>query len=461
MTEPFASLPPRDPVIFTGATVLTMDADLGDLRDCDIEVVDGAIRRVGTDLQGSGASRVDARGMTILPGLVDTHTHVWGTFLRDVVGDGPDSGWFATKTAFGPHIRPEDTYASVRLGMAEMLMAGVTTVHDWAHNVQSAADADANLAAHLDSGARVHFTYGSPSVHPSRTADEMRLMTAPTVRGFDEAMGFDDVVRVRDQWVPRFEGRLTVGVNLRGPARSALPVVEREFGLARDHDLPIAMHCAGTRGEVERIQQVEVLAERGLLGPDMLLAHCLYLTDRERQLLAHHRIPISLSPASELRLAMGMPSLLDNLDAGIDVSLSHDTLALTGPADPFAQMRLLLGITNTVRDDAVAASPLDLLRAATISGAKALGLDSSIGSITPGKRADLIMLRTDVSEARDPATGVLYGATPREVDTVMVDGRLLLRRGALQIGVVDRLRAQAREALDHVQARSVHESEVL
>lgn len=444
-------------LVVRNATILTQDDSLGELPCADVELLDGEITAVGSGLPATDAKVIDATGMIALPGFVDTHWHLWGTLLRGVVGDGPDHGWFARKGILAPHFTAEDTYVGVRLGAVEGLAAGITTVHDWAHNVLGPDHADANLQAHLDTGMRVHFSYGSPSAHPSLSVDAMRSILAATVRNLDEAMDFADVARVRQEWAACFDGRLTVGVNVRGPARSEVDVYRTEWRRAQELDLPIAMHCAGTRGEVARIHQVQLLSEDGLLGPDLLLAHCLYLLPDEQRLVAEHGIPVTVSPLSELRLAMGYAPVAELLAAGVDVSLSLDTTAIAGAADPFQAMRLALGLANVARQDACAITPRAVLRMATLGGARALGLDTITGSITPGKRADLVLVDAralNLAPVADPAVAVVHSATPANVDTVIVDGEVRKRGGELVGVAADELVERTDRALADVCARA-------
>jgi 5-methylthioadenosine/S-adenosylhomocysteine deaminase len=399
--------------------------------------------------------------MIAIPGFVDTHWHVWGTLLRGVIGDGKAHGWFARKGELAPHMDPEDMHNGVLLGAADGVSAGVTTIHDWAHNVLSGEHADANLRAHRTLGTRVHFTYGAPSAHPSLSRDQMAAMGALPP---DQAMDVADAARVRADWEPQFGGLLTVGVNVRGPARSDAAVYREEWRLARDAGLPIAMHCAGTEAEVARIRQVRVLEEDGLLGPDVLLAHCLYLDAHERRLLAERGVPVTFSPLSELRLAMGFPVLASLREAGVQVSFSLDTTAIAGPADPFAAMRIALGLSNAARRDATEVTPRDVLRHATLEGARALGLEQRIGSIAPGKRADLVLVRAQTLNAApvaDPAVAIVHCALPTDVDTVLVDGRPLKRGGELLTVEPERVIDAATASLRAVCERAGFESEWL
>jgi cytosine/adenosine deaminase-related metal-dependent hydrolase len=210
------------------------------------------------------------------------------------------------------------------------------------------------------------------------------------------------------------------------------------------------MHCAGTEAEVERIRQVELLEADGLLGEDMLLAHCLYISPTEREHLACHGIPISMSPLAELRLGMGAPPINQHVAAGVSVSLSLDTTAISAAADVFQAMRIAVGLESIAARDATALTPRRVLEMTTIDGARALGLEDVVGSLSIGKRADLIMIRTDqlnMAPVRDPAIAVVHSAQPNNVDTVMIDGRILKRNGKLTTVDVPTVIAEAEDSL--------------
>src|SRR5499427_1872171 len=155
-----ADLPSRGEFIVRNAHVLTMDPALRDLDRGDIHVRNGIIVAVGSDLPAPGAEVIDGRTMIALPGIVDTHNHIWNSTCRNIVQEGPEKGYFATVLALGKQYTPEDTYRGVRLGCAEMINSGVTTAHDWAHNVRSPEHARAELRALADCGIRSRFSYG-------------------------------------------------------------------------------------------------------------------------------------------------------------------------------------------------------------------------------------------------------------------------------------------------------------
>lgn len=443
-------------LVIRGARILSLDPATLDLPAGDIHIRDGAIAEVAAHVHAPAADVIEGRGTIAIPGFVDSHDHLWGALLRGLVGDVGATTWFPQKARFGPLFTPEDQYVAVRLALAEAVAGGVTTVHNWAHNINSPADADANLRAHAEAGLRARFSYGTPSTHPGLSLDRMAGVMGQVGRRVDDAMDLDDLARIAREWRSR-DARVTIGAALRGPSRSPAAVYRAEFAAARELGIPITMHCAGTREEVERIRQVEVLAADGLLGPDLQLVHCNHVSARERELIAAHGVSVSMSPVGELRLAMGVPQLSEMLDAGITVSLSFDASAIAGSADMFAAMRLVFGLERVRTGRVIDARTL--LQLATIGGARDLGLDAVTGSLTPGKRADIVLVRADSlgmapGPGDDTAAAIVHSAQPADVDTVLVDGVVMKRGGALVGLDAERIVAEAAAARERLVSRA-------
>jgi len=445
----------RGHLVIRGATVLSMDPAVGDLERGDIEIADGTIVAVGEGLDAPGAESIDGRDRIAIPGFVDPHWHLWGTILRGVIGDGP-TGYFPQKDRYAHLYRPDDTAAAVRLAAADGLAAGITTIHDWAHNVLSRDDAEADLGALRRLGVRARFSYGAPSTTPGLSLDQMAAALGTSVAvSVDQAMDIELAASLREAWAAD-DGLLTFGVAVRGPARSTLDVVHAEFAAARSFGLPIAMHCAGTRAEVERIDQITVLEDAGLLADDLLLAHANHLPAASIVRVAAHGIPITVSPACELRLAMGPPPVVRFRAAGIRVSFSLDSTAIIGAADPFEAMRLAVGIER-LGGDLHGLTQRDALEIATIEGARSLGLGDVVGSISPGKRADVVLIATDrpgLAPVVDPYVAVVHGARPSDVRTVLVDGIPVVDEGRLLTADVDEIVATANAALAGLRERA-------
>jgi len=231
-----------------------MDSALGDISSGDIHVRAGGIVAVGKDLRGQTGEVIDGRGMIALPGLIDTHSHLWNTPLRNLVDEGPKMGYFALTLGLGKEYTPEDTYRGVRLGTAEMLYSGITTVHDWAHNIRGPAYADADLRALRDTGIRARFSYGTPQGG----------------LGADQTMDLADLARVQREWFSdKNDDLLSLGMaarSLSDSPRGAVTVqtLKRDWDGARKLGLPITIHTGG-KG------RVAVLEREGMLGADVQL----------------------------------------------------------------------------------------------------------------------------------------------------------------------------------------------
>jgi 5-methylthioadenosine/S-adenosylhomocysteine deaminase len=443
-----------DDLIIRSGHVVTMDPELGDIPDGDVLVAGGRIAAVGTGLDAPGAREIDARGMIVAPGLVDTHWHMWNTLLRSMSGgvpgeDGP-AGYFPVTARLGRAFTDGDIYQGTLLACAEAINSGITTVHDWCHNVRGPAHAEAGLRALAESGLRARFSYGYAAGQPNDQAMDTGGLRA-LHRDWDSWSG---------QSAPGRAGRLTLGMAWRGtggsnPAMRVAPeIYRREIAAARELGLPVTVHASGPPTAAG---QIAALAGAGLLGPDLQVVHANCATPEEIGQLAAAGCAVSLSPFSELLIGYGLPQTAGLLAAGIRVGLSVDTTALTGNADMFAIMKLTQGLINGTAQQEFACTARQALALGTIDGARSLGLDAATGSLTPGKRADLILVATghpNLGVLTDPAALLVTAAQPGNVDTVLADGQILKRGGALVSLDGERISAQAREALAGVRARA-------
>ncbi|MFB9746600.1 amidohydrolase family protein [Leifsonia shinshuensis] len=398
-------------------TVLSMDPEIGDLPRADIAIVDGTIVDVTASAgEGSYDLVIDGDGMIALPGFVDTHWHLWNSLLRGVVSDAPGRDYFAVKRALAPVYTSQDFYWAARFGLAEAIAAGITSVHNWDHNVQSPEDADLNIRAQLDAGIRGRFSYGP------------RDSTAS-----DHPMDLEDLPRLLERWPEsRTRGLIHFGVALRGLYRTPRVVWQAEWDTARSLNLPITMHCDRCLREDNcRNCGLGLLAENGLLGSDVQIVHAVHASPADIQAVARTGTRISLSPITELR-TMGFPLLTEFLEAGVSVSLSTDTLAMPTSPDVLGTLRALEAV-ELARTGRSVVTPRGLLAMATIEGARDLGLSHETGSITPGKRADLVLIRRDsnLQPPGDPYEDLVRQGRGENIDTVIADGRLLKREGKL------------------------------
>jgi len=424
-------------ILIKNGYVVTMDPDLGDIPRADVHVSEGTIRRIGPDLAPAEEGRViDAGGKVVLPGLVDTHRHVWQGAIGGSAGSVSLGGYFGVVIAgLAPRYEAEDVYAGTLWGALQALNAGVTTVADWCHITSTPEHADANVQALHDSGIRGVFLYGPP-------------VAAGVVEWFVESTlpHPDDARRMRDeQFSSGRSGRLTMGLGLRGPELSSKETTKHDFDFARELDLPISIHC-GMAGYAGRYRSVETLRDLDLLGPDVNYAHANLLSNDEFGLIASSGGSISPCPSVDMLMGIGTyPSTGRALEHGVTTGLSVDTVAGTG-TDVFTEMRVALAAersrTNAAavsKDESVAEVQLDqrdMLRLATLDAARAWHLDGQIGSLTVGKQADLIIVDTQrphLHPLNDPVVTIVINGGPSDVDTVLVDGEIV-KSGGLLVG---------------------------
>ena len=433
---------PRRSLVVRGGHVITMDPGLGDIPGGDVLVSDGQIVSVGHQVAvPPGTAELDAAGLIVAPGLVDTHWHMWNTLLRGMSERGP--GYFRLMGRLGRAFGAEDVYHGTMLACAEAINSGITTVHDWCHNVRGPAHARAGIRALAESGLRARFSFGYAAGHAN-----------------DQTMDLAGLDRLHQDWPGLVDPALLyLGMAWRGtggsdPAIRLRPeVYRREIDTARRLGIPVTVHACGPRSAAG---QVAALARADLLGPDLQVVHANCASEAEIAAMAATGTVVSVSPYSEMLIGYGMPKTAELLAAGVQVGLSVDTTALSGNADMFAIMKLTQGAANALARDEFAFTARRTLGLATIDGARSLGLAGLTGSLTPGKRADLIVVSTaepNLGVLTDPAALLVTAAQPANVDTVIVDGRILKRAGTLTALDVDRVRRDAHEALGGVLVR--------
>jgi cytosine/adenosine deaminase-related metal-dependent hydrolase len=347
--------------------------------------------------------------MIVLPGLIDTHWHMWNTLMRSLAGDTPDRGYFSMSPGLGRFFEPSDTYQGTRLAAAEAIHSGITFVHDWSHNMRSPEHANENLRALRESGIRGRMSYGTAQGQPAT-----------------ETVNLADIERLHRDWKDVSGGLLALGLAWRA---GVTDLARKEIDFARKLALPISTHTA-----INGPGQIAPLAAAGLLGKDLQLIHAVTASSEEIEAMAKTGTAVSLSPFTELRTGFGFPKTSEFLEAGVRVGLSVDTTGLSGNADMFSIMKLIQNVENAKALSEYKLPARRVLQLATIDGARSMGVDHLIGSLTPGKRADLIMVSTralNMAIFSDPAHLLVEAAQPANVDTVVIDGRILKRAGRL------------------------------
>jgi cytosine/adenosine deaminase-related metal-dependent hydrolase len=439
--------------LIKGGTVVTVDPQLGDLYPAGDVLVEGdSIAEVAPSIDAGDAEVIDASDCLVLPGLVDTHRHTWQALFRNIGSDWTLAHYFTgLHGTMSELYRPEDTYAGNLIGTLEALDSGITTLLDWSHNLNTPAHTDAAIDAVSESGARVVFAHGGGFQH----WQPISALDHPA----------DDVRRIREGRLSSDDGLVTLALAPRGNQFATMEVTERDWQLAAELGLRITCHFGD--GEWGKNRPVAALEEQGLLGPTMTFVHCNSLADDELAMMAANGVTASCSPDIELQMGHGWPATGRLLDAGIRPSLSIDVCCSNG-GHLFGTMRATIG-TERGFDNARARergeasvsemelSCRDVLEFATIEGARACGLESKIGTLTPGKRADIIIVRADsfgMTPLNNPVGAFVYNAHPGLVDTILVDGQVVKRDGKL-LGVdAARVRRLAIESRDDILRRS-------
>lgn len=409
------------------ATILSMDPAIGDIVDGDVLISDGRITSVGQRLRNHGCEELDARGMILIPGIVDAHWHLWNSLLRSSAPQPGGDPFFKSQLATSSRFTPELTALGVRLGLAEAVNTGITTVNNWAHNLRTPQFADAELRAMADSGLRGRLWYGY--------AQDLAASAE---------MDFQSIERMHRR-LGEGRGRIDLGLAIRGPERTEAPVWEKEFAFARAHGLPVSTHIAVSQ-QMQQKKAVQQLAQRGLLDASVQLVHATHVDARDIDDIFRGGASVCLTPLTEMRVGYGLAPVAALKRAGVAVSLGIDTLVLGGNANPFMLMQTTLNLAAGMTGDEQALTAREVLHWATQGGASAMGLGEVTGSISPGKRADLALIdarRLGMFPVSDPVASVVQSATPADVDTVIADGRVLKRGGRLTGVDVASLAAEA------------------
>lgn len=413
--------------LIKGAEIVTMDDKLGDFASADILVEEGAIVAVGPSLAAADAEIIDAANKIALPGIVDAHTCLWQTVLR---GSVPDL-WAGT---YGTRLLPwrrgytaEDNYNAAWIGAHEALSYGTTTIVDYCHNIHGPGYADASIKALKESGIRHLFEHSfmSPPGDTFRTLDERLAEGKRVYETFHD---------------PKNLTSIGFGVDSIGS-----PDIPRQLAFARRYSAPSCIH-------VNETGTVDKLNADGLLGPDFTVVHGNLLSNAELDMMAGAKMPICFTPTADVN---GTPAdvVRRARDRGVEVTFGCD-IPCSVATDTLGQLRIMFNLQGFL-DGAIERSfstvlgrrpplrpglpllpPRELIRIATIVAARVLGMDSMIGSLTPGKRADIVLIDKGPfgsSIEPDACAHVLLQTSPRDIDTVMVDGKIRVK-GAKPLG---------------------------
>ncbi|MEU7851378.1 amidohydrolase family protein [Micromonospora parva] len=431
------------PVVFRNGLVLTMDDAHTVLPGADVLVVGDRIAEVGVGLTApDDALEIDATGGILMPGMVDTHRHLWQTAMRGYGADWTLTQYFVWYyLESGKLFRPEDIHAGNLLGAIEAIDAGVTTTVDWSHGLQTPEHADAAVDALEAVDGRFVLAYGNIQQGPWEWA------TSPEFRDFHRR-------RIDGGKLAGFQMAFDVTGDPAFPERAAFEVA-RELGAA------VTTH-AGVWGATND-DGIRLMHENGFMTPSTVYVHAATLTHDSYNRIAATGGSVSVSTESEQSAGQGYPPTWQLRHHDIPVSLSMDT-SVWWSGDLFSAMRSTLGADRSrehleahAKQETVTHCHLraeQVVEWATRGGARALGMDATIGALTAGRQADVVLIKNDASPVMFPILNphghVVFQAQRADVHTVLVGGRIVKRDGHL-VGVdLAAARARVASTIDHL-----------
>src|SRR3954452_8480018 len=313
--------------VFRNGFVVSMDPQIGEIANGEVLVEDGKIVDVGRDLGVSDAEVIDATGMIVMPGFVDTHRHTWQTPVRGVLPSCTLDHYFAVMLGqVGGFYRPEDVYIGNWAGSLEALNAGVTTLLDWSHISNTPDHSDAAIHGLKEAGIRAVYANGMP--------------TGGEWWSFSDLSHPEDIRRIRETYFSSDDGLLTLAMAARQPGNSNFDVAKHDWALARELDIRISVHV-GMRLTGIHVTQLKNLHDLGLMGPDVCYIHMTDLTDEELDWIAETGGTVSIAPYVEMLMGHGRPPIGKLLERGVRSTLSVDVVSSV-PGEMFTQMRTAL-----------------------------------------------------------------------------------------------------------------------
>ena len=397
--------------LITNAYVLDMLGDEPDVRKSDILIEDNIISKMERDLSAEEVDeKINAKNMVVMPGLINTHTHLAMSIFRGYKDDRKLMDWL--ENAIFPvedKLEPEDIYWNSYLSCLEMLRSGTTTCNDMYFGMNKAIEAIENT------GLRALVAW-------SLTDDSIR----------------DKVERTRE-YAKKYNvpgSRIKVVTSPHAPYTCNPDTIKLCVDLAKELNTSLHIHLSETLDEEETIRNrydkrgTEYLNDLGVFDVPVILAHGIYISDSDIEILKKIKGGISHNPISNCKLSSGICDVVKLRKNGINVGLGTDGIGSTTTLDMFEEMKTAayLQKVNTMEPTSIKA--YDILKMATIEGARVLGLDNEVGTLEPGKKADMIFIRTDklhLCPDNDVCTNIVYSANGADVDTVMIDGKIIMQ----------------------------------
>jgi len=408
-------------LLIRGGTILTMNDRL-EIVDGDVSIRDGRIEAVGRSGGAVHDSTIDASGALVLPGFVQTHVHLCQTLFRGFADDLALIDWLRTRIwPMEAAHTPASLRASARLAACELLSTGTTSVL----TMETVHDTDAVFEEIAASGMRA--VIGKCMMDADAAAP--RRLVEPARTAIDESLA------LLRRWDGAAAGRLHAAFAPRFAVSCSRDLLEEVGSLSSGHGALVHTHASEQRAEIAIVERqtgrrnIEYFDDIGLASERLCVAHCVWVDEREQEILAARRVKVLHCPGSNLKLGSGIAPVVELRARGVSVSLGADGGACNNRLDMFEEMRLA-AVLQSVRVGPGSLPARDVVWMATREGATALGLDREIGSIEAGKRADIIVVGLDrphLAPGADPYSTLVYAARGTDVRHTVVDGEVLVR----------------------------------
>jgi cytosine/adenosine deaminase-related metal-dependent hydrolase len=437
-------------MLIRGGIVLSMDGTIGDLPRADVLIEDDRIAAIAPMIDAGDAEVIDAAARIVMPGLINAHIHSWQTLVRGLGGDWtPDDYEDVLHPVIAPAYTPRDCHLGALTAALAQLDCGTTTMFDWCHNNPTPEHSDAVIDGLAQAGIRAVFGHGTVKPHPAPGQKHYSEMPHPAA----------EIARLRRFRLASDSGLVTLAICLLGTEYATPEVCRQDFALAREYGLLSSAHAWG-HADRKVPGGYRTLAAEGLLGPAHNVVHGMYLDDEEVRLILDAGASITATPAAELRNHAALPLHMRVRGFGGRPSIGVDSSAVACDRMPDAlrfalqSHRLLHNAARLARPPGPAASlpppkTREVLEWGTINNAIALRLDHRIGSLTPGKQADVIVVRRDTLTALpaiDAAQAMVNYVQAADVETVLVAGRAVKRAGRLTHAALDAHRGEVTAA---------------
>ncbi|WP_037313970.1 amidohydrolase family protein [Salegentibacter sp. Hel_I_6] len=403
----------QETFLIKNAEILSMDEEIGDFTSGSLLVESGKISEVGENIDiPQGIEVIDAEGGILIPGLIDCHWHLWTSLLRSMSGDSPDEGYFKMTARFAKLYSPADMELAATYAIAEAVHSGITCISDYNHNARNWEFVKASFDAMAKMGIRGHVSYGT-----------YRDMPEDDPKDFKGIKSLKKLIESDSKY-----DSISLGL---GSRYANYKNISEDWKRARDLGLRVTIHASSNEGQKG---QIASLFRKNLLDSDVNIIHGNAITPEEIKFLESTGASLTMTPYSEMRIGYGLPKINELNESTINCCVGIDTTALTGNAHLLDSLKMLQNLGNANAKDEFYINPKEVLKMATINAAKNLGIEKETGSLTPGKSADLVLLKKNdinFSTGNKPYHLLIESALPENIDLVMVKGKILKYDGKL------------------------------